>query len=143
VEGEPGAARLLSQVQLADLVVLPELCLVGSGLGLAERLRIAAHEQLEHAKVAQLGHLARRLPAPRVECLASLRRQRVVLAAAASLLTLLVQQAGLCKALGLGVELGVLERPEMADREPDGLLQVVGRALPAEELEQAEDDDRG
>ena len=109
------------------------------GLIRRQRRRLRAEEDLEQGQVAQLGQLFRRLAEPVAHGRASLRRHLVMTPSATALLAPLAQEAGRSQALGLGVELGVLERPEVAEADRDHLLQVVGGRL-AGRFEQTEDD---
>src|SRR4051794_21171084 len=92
LERHPRAARLLTDVDLADLLVLAQLLLVRGDLMGAQLPRVRAEEQLQQREVPQLGDLVGRLGPPAVQRGASLRRQRVALAPPAALLALLAQQ---------------------------------------------------
>src|SRR4051794_31326903 len=116
VEREPRAGRHARGHAGADLLVLGQLAPVRLDLGVREVARVGAEEELQQGGGAQLEDLVGRLGAPPLERLAARVGDRVELAPAPALLALLGQVATLRQALGLAVELRVLERPEVPDR---------------------------
>ena len=128
--------------ELAAPLVLGELGPVCLELDRRQSRGVCAEEELQQPKVAHLGELRGGLPAPALERLAPLVGELVELAPAPALLASLGDVPAAREALRLGVELGVLERPEETDRARHELLEPVRRGL-ARPAEQAEHDVRG
>ena len=101
---------------------------------------VGAEEELQQRRGAQLEDRVGRLGAPLIERRPALVGDRVELAPAPAALALLGQIARFGEPLGLAVELGVLGRPEVADRLGDQLLEPVRRGL-AGPVDEAEDDE--
>src|SRR5207253_5460111 len=99
-------------------------------------------EELERTHVAKLRRRGFWLGQPFLELSAALLGDRVDAAPTAPALPLLAQESHLDQALRLRVELRVRKRPEVADREPDQALQVVGGRL-AEQGNRAQKQIRG
>jgi hypothetical protein len=144
VQGEAGAGWHVVGHRVADLLVLGQLAPVRVDLDGREDGGVGPEEELEEGRRAQLEDRVGRLGAPPLERLAAFVGDRVELAPAPAALALLGQVPGLGEPFGLGVELGVLERPEVADRLGDQLLEPVGGGLagPVEEA-QHDEGDRG
>jgi len=105
--------------------------LVGEGDDLVDTGQLA-EEQLQHPEVADLGRARDRFLQPLAQPLAARVGDRVVPAAATTILARLVEQAGLGEPFRLGIQLRVRERPEVPDAELDEALEVVRRARPAQ-----------
>jgi len=103
---------------------------------------VGAEEELEQRGLAQLGGRGAGIGEPPGQRLPAGVGDRVMLASAAALLLAHRHQAGGRQAVGLGVELRVGDRPEVAHRAGVAGLELVRRGL-AREAEQAEDDVRG
>ena len=99
---------------------------VGLQLGLGERHRVGAEEQLQQPLVAQLVQLARGFGPPAVEHLATATGEAVAAPPPARLLAGLVEQPLTGKPLALGVELRMGHGPEVARAERRQLLEVIG-----------------
>jgi hypothetical protein len=105
---------------------------------------ISGPETLEQVDVAQLRQLVRGPRGqPGAQRLAAARGDAVRLAPATALFARLGQVPGVREPLGLGVQLRVLQRPQIADADRDHGLQLVGsRAGNLREQSDAEDPQR-
>ena len=125
VEGDPHSFRQVLAAELDDLFVLLELGPVGGQLPGRQRAGVGAEEDLQQRPVAELGQLVGRLLQPLGERPAPPVGDLVVLPPPAALLAALGQVAGRRQPLRLGVELGVLERPEVPEARRDRPFEVV------------------
>jgi hypothetical protein len=111
---------------------------VSCGLAGGDHLRLGAEEDLQHCQVAQLAEFVDRNPKPVPESFFTRCGDRIGLAPPPGALALLVEEPLFGQTRGLGVELRVLDRPELAEADSDAGFQVVGGA--GGFFEQAEDD---
>src|SRR4051812_12672933 len=109
VESQPRALGDGLGHRVADALVLGELAPVGLDLDRGQHGRVGPEEQLEQGGGAQLEDRVGGLGAPLVERRPACLGDLVELAPAPAALAPLGEEAGLGEALGLAVELGVLE----------------------------------
>ena len=123
------------------VLVAREALPVGRQLGGGHPRGVGAEEELQQRRVAQLGGVAGRLGAPRVERLAARVGDAEHAPPPPALLAPLLGEPGLREPLRLGVERRMRHRPEVADAARDADLELVRGGLA--ELQEAEDDDGG
>src|ERR1700678_108525 len=125
-----GAGQLRAAQRLLQFLVFAQLLAVRAELPDRDRARIGAEKHLQETDVAQLRQFAAELGRqPRAERVAAGRGDAVQLAPSPAVLTRLGEIAGPGETFGLGVQLRVLQRPQVPDASGHHRLQVVRGSL--------------